>query len=59
MFGQLWDYHREVIKGQKHTLLSHWANLSQEGRRSLKELFAVNKRLNRRKGQAVRGTGRI
>jgi hypothetical protein len=47
MFGQLWDYHREVIKGQKYTLLSQWANLSQEGRRSLKELFAVNERLNK------------
>ena len=47
MFGLLWDYRREVIKGQKYTSLSHWANLSQEGRRSLKELFAVNERLNK------------
>jgi transposase len=37
---------RRFIKGQKYTLLSHWANLSQEGRQSLKLLFAINKRLN-------------
>jgi transposase len=37
---------RRFIKGQKYTLLSHWANLSQEGRRSLKLLLAVNKRLH-------------
>ena len=28
-------------------LLSRWANLSQDGRRSLKQLFAANRRLNK------------
>ena len=46
-YARLSGEDRRFIKGQKYTLLSHWANLSQEGRRSLKELFAVNKRLNK------------
>ena len=37
---------RTFIKGQKYTLLSHWTNLSQDGKKSLKQLLAVNKRLN-------------
>jgi transposase len=37
---------RRFIKGQKYTLLSHAANLSTEGRQSLKLLLAANKRLN-------------
>jgi len=37
---------RTFIKGQKYTLLSHRANLSQEGKKSLKELLKVNKRLH-------------
>jgi transposase len=37
---------RRFIKGQKYTLLSNTANLSLEGRRSLKLLLAANKRLN-------------
>jgi transposase len=38
---------RRFIKGQKYTLLSRWANLSQEGRQSLKALFTANRRLNK------------
>ena len=38
---------RKFIKGQKYTLLSRRANLSQEGRQSLKALFKANKRLNK------------
>lgn len=38
---------RRFIKGQKYTLLSHWVNLSQEGRQSLRLLFAANQRLNK------------
>ena len=38
---------RRYIKGQRYTLLSHWKNLDQEGRQSLKELFQVNRRLNK------------
>jgi transposase len=37
---------RTFIKGQKYTLLSHGTNLSQDGKKSLKQLLAVNKRLN-------------
>jgi len=37
---------RRFIKGQKYVLLSHRENLSGEGKRSLKILLAVNKRLN-------------
>jgi transposase len=37
---------RRFIKGQKYTLLSHAANLTTEGRRSLKLLLAANRRLN-------------
>jgi transposase len=36
---------RRFIKGQKYALLSHWTNLSQEGRQSLRLLFAANQRL--------------
>ena len=35
-----------AIKGQKYTLLSRWENLTLDGRRALKTLFAANKRLN-------------
>jgi transposase len=38
--------HRRFIKGTKYTLLSHRANLTLEGKRSLKTLLAANKRLN-------------
>jgi len=37
---------RRFIKGQKYTLLSRHDNLSLKGKRSLKMLLAVNKRLN-------------
>lgn len=45
-YAQVSGAGRRFIKGQKYTLLSHWANLSQEGKKSLKLLLAVNKRLN-------------
>jgi transposase len=45
-YGRLSGADRRFIKGQKYTLLSHWTNLSQEGRKSLKLLLAANKRLN-------------
>src|SRR5271168_4483589 len=37
---------RRFIKGQTYTLLSHAANLSSDGRQSLKLLLAANRRLN-------------
>jgi transposase len=46
-YARLSGEDRRFIKGQKYTLLSHWANLTQEGRQSLKLLFAANKRLNK------------
>jgi transposase len=46
-YARLVGEDRRFIKGQKYTLLSHWANLSQGGRQSLKILLAANKRLNK------------
>lgn len=37
---------RKFVKGQKYTLLSHRENLSTDGRKALKTLLTVNKRLN-------------
>ena len=37
---------RKFIKGQKYTLLSNHENLTLDGKRSLKLLLAVNKRIN-------------
>ena len=37
---------RSFIKGQRYTLLSHRENLTLEGRRALRKLLMVNKRLN-------------
>ncbi len=45
-YARLSGQKRRYIKGQKYTLLSHWENLSQDGRKSLKTLLAANKRLN-------------
>lgn len=38
---------RQFIKGQKYTLLSRYVNLTLDGKKALKALFAVNKRLNK------------
>ena len=45
-YARLSGKDRRFIKGQKYTLLSR-ANLSQEGRQSLKALFKANRRLNK------------
>ena len=37
---------RRFIKGQKYALLSHRENLDLDGRRALKELLRINRRLN-------------
>lgn len=37
---------RRFIKGQRYTLLSHWGNLTTEGRAALQLLFKANKRLH-------------
>ena len=46
-YARLSGKDRRFIKGQKYTLLSRWANLTQEGRQSLKALFKANRRLNK------------
>lgn len=46
-YARLSGKDRRFIKGQKYTLLSRWTNLSQDGRRSLRQLFAANRRLNK------------
>ena len=38
---------RRFIKGQRYTLLSHWENLSLEGKKALQLLFKANRRLNK------------
>jgi transposase len=38
---------RRFIKGQRYTLLSHWGNLTADGKASLKLLFKANRRLNK------------
>ncbi|MBL8797082.1 MAG: ISL3 family transposase [Planctomycetia bacterium] len=37
---------RRFVKGQRYALLSHWENLSLEGRKALRLRFKANKRLN-------------
>ena len=45
-YARLGGKHRQFIKGQKCTLLSHPQNLSGTARKNLKLLLAANKRLN-------------
>src|SRR5450631_4113437 len=45
-YARLSGKDRRFVKGQRYTLLSHWGNLTAEGRRSLKLLLKANKRLN-------------
>lgn len=46
-YARLSGADRRYIKGQKYTLLSRWANLSQEGKKSLRMLFYANRRLTK------------
>lgn len=46
-YARLSGRDRRFIKGQKYTLLSHWENLSLEGKKALKLLFNANRRLNK------------
>jgi len=45
-YARLTGRARQFIKGQKYTQLSHRENLTLEGRRALKKLLPVNRRLN-------------
>ena len=45
-YARLSGRDRRFIKGQRYTLLSHRANLTRSGRRSLKLLLKANKRLS-------------
>jgi transposase len=46
-YARLSGRDRRFIKGQRYTLLSHWGNLTDEGRASLKLLFKANRRLTK------------
>ena len=46
-YARLSGKDRRFVKGQRYTLLSHWENLSLEGRKALRLLFQANKRLNK------------
>src|SRR5204862_3032808 len=46
-YARLSGKDRRFIKGQKYTLLSRRANLTQEGRPTLKALLKANRRLNK------------
>ena len=46
-YARLSEKDRQYVKGQKYTLLSHWKNLSVEGKDALKTLIKANKRLNK------------
>jgi transposase len=46
-YARLVGEDRRFVKGQKYTLLSHWENLSLEGKKALRLLFKANKRLNK------------
>lgn len=45
-YARLAGEKRQFVKGQKYHLLSHWENLSLDGRVALKTLLKANKRLN-------------
>jgi transposase len=45
-YSRLSGQDRRFIKGQRYTLLSHWGNLTADGRAALRLLFKANKRLN-------------
>jgi transposase len=45
-YARLSGKKREYIKGQKYTLLSHWENLTLDGRVALKKMLTANRRLN-------------
>jgi transposase len=46
-YARLSGEDRRFIKGHKYTLLSHWENLSLEGKKALQLLFKANRRLNK------------
>jgi transposase len=46
-YARLSGQNRQFVKGQKYTLLSHWKNLTMDGKVALKTLFKANKRLNK------------
>jgi len=46
-YARLSGEDRRFVKGQKYTLLSHWENLSLEGKKALRLLFQANRRLNK------------
>src|ERR1700678_4617633 len=45
-YSRLSGADRRFIKGQRYTLLSHWGNLTADGRAALKLLVKANRGLN-------------
>ena len=45
-YARLSGRDRRFVKGQRYTLLSHWGNLTAEGKTALKLLFKANRRLH-------------
>jgi transposase len=46
-YARLTGANRRFIKGQRYALLSHWGNLTADGRSALKLQFKANRRLNK------------
>jgi transposase len=46
-YARLSGTDRRFVKGQRYTLLTHWENLSLEGRKALRSLFAANRHLSK------------
>jgi transposase len=46
-YARLSGQDRRFVKGQRYTLLSHWGNLTAQGKTALQLLFKVNKRLHK------------
>src|SRR4029077_3757761 len=46
-YARLSGADRRFVKGQRYTLLSHWGNLTDDGRTALKQLLKANRRLNK------------
>lgn len=46
-YARLSGADRRFVKGQRYTLLSHWGNLTTDGKTALKRLFMANRRLNK------------
>jgi transposase len=46
-YARLSGEDRRFVKGQRYALLSHWGNLTSDGKAALQRLFQANRRLNK------------